>query len=426
MKRIFKRLIAVLCICTMLFSISGCVSTPNTDDAKPLSANSSYNIDDYEEESVKIDLNTGMSFSEKGSVRFEQVEDIDLVDFWEYGSNKSQTIYFKGLDKDSLEFYPERAAIEFAFEYKNMIYFLKRTFDKQKQNYSYTLYRTNLKGEDTTKISTITLKVVNEEFGYYGINNVYVKNNSLIFTMDTYQSKTVVQNIDLKTGITKKLLEESEMELVDVRVDNDFTYLYFNSNWKRDPKVYKVDNSTNESSSVKYKFGLNYVPKICAVYNDILICKDKYSTVSLVSTDKKPKTILDGVSDGGISNIFISDNNVIININNGQRYSSYDLEKGKKNTIQNYNDDISHAVFKLGDKYLCYIDVLSEDENFDMLDAVWSRYGYQCYYWSSVENVNANKHNFERIKNQHIISDTYIYPYVYDEYEFDYDDEYQQ
>ena len=415
MKRIFKRLIVVLCICTMLLSISGCVSTSNTDDAKSLSANSSYNIDEYEEESVKIDLDTGMAFSEKGSVRFEQVEDVDLVDFWEYGSKKSQTIYFKGLEKDTFEFYPERAAIEFAFEYKNMIYFLKRTFDKQKQNYSYTLYRTTLKGEDTTKISTITLKFVNEEFGYYGIFNVYVKNNSLIFTMDcpheeTNQSKIVVQNIDLKTGITKKLLEESEMELVDVRVDNDFTYLYFNSNWNRSPKVYKVDNSTNESSSVKYKFGLNYIPKICAVYNDILICKDKYSTVSLVSTDKKPKTILDGVSEGGISNVFISDNNVIININNGQRYTSYDLDKGKKNINQNFIDDMSHAVFKLGDKYLCYIDVRG-------------RYGYQCYYWSSVENVNANKHNFERIKNQHVISDTYVYPYVYDEYEFDYDDD---
>ena len=87
MKRIFKGLISCLCICTMLFSISGCVSTPNTDDAKSLSANSSYNIDDYEEESVKIDIDTGMAFSEKGSVRFQ--DHIELVDFWEYGKNKS-------------------------------------------------------------------------------------------------------------------------------------------------------------------------------------------------------------------------------------------------------------------------------------------------------------------------------------------------
>ncbi len=443
MKRIFKRLIAVLCICTMLLSISGCVSTANTNNAKSLSANSSYNIDEYEEESVKIDFNTGMSFSEKGSVRFEPRGGIELVDFWEYGDDKNDTLYFNGLDKDGFEnnlFYG--SDIECAYEYKNMIYFLRRIYDKKKAIFYRTLYRMTLKGEDLTKITTIIqendMKYNDWYVNDYELKEAYVQNNTLILRICYYYDPygddndweySDIYKVDLKTGITQKLLKtQKNIELVAVKCDNDFTYLYLNrldyEYNNENPEVYKIDNKTNKSSVVKYNFGNVSRYKLCAVYNGMLIC-EKNSVVSLISTNKKPKTVYDGNSVNEISYIFLCDSEVIIKFDNSSYYS-YNLETGK--LIDNeLSNDMSRAVYKLGDKYLCFIeDGLSEDEYFDRLDEVWGIDGYQCYYLSSVEDVNENKHNFEKIKNQPTMSYHYeYYPYVSDEYEFDYD-EYQQ
>lgn len=434
MKRFFKRLIAVLCICTMLFSISGCVSTPNTDDAKSLSANSSYNIDEYEEESVKIDFNTGMSFSEKGSVRFEPRGGIELVDFWEYGDDKSDTLYFNGLDKDGFENDLNYGSdIECAYEYKNMIYFLKRTYDKQKAVFYRTLYRMTLKGENLTKITTITQKNDMEYNDWYVddyvLSEAYVQNNALIFRTCYYYDPygddnnweySDIYKVDLKTGIIQKLLEaQKNIELVSVKCDIDFTYLYLNRlDYEysiENPQVYKIDNKTNKSSVVKYNFGDVRRYKLCAVYNGMLIC-EKNSVVRLISTNNKPKTIYDGTSGREVRYIFLRGSDVIVKFDNSYYYS-YNLETGKFNDNELLND-ISRAVYKLGDKYLCFI---GNNEYFyhyyGLGDILGGAQGFECYYWSSVEDVNANKHNFKKIKNQPIISDYYeYYPYVSDEY----------
>ena len=162
---------------------------------------------------------------------------------------------------------------------------------------------------------------------------------------------------------------------------------------------------------MKYNFGDARRYKLCAVYNGMLIC-EKNSVVRLISTNNKPKTIYDGTLGREVIYIFLRDNDVIVELDNSHFYS-YNLETGKFNNNELLND-ISRAVYKLGDKYLC---IIGNNEYFndfyDLGDILDGAQGFECYYWSSVEDVNANKHNFKKIKNQPIITDYYeYYPYV--------------
>ncbi len=422
MKRIFKRLIAVLCICTILFSISGCVSTANTNDAKSLSANSSYNIDEYDEESVKIDIDTGMAFSEKGSVRFE--DHIELVDFWEYGKNKSNTIYFKGLKSEMFENYDFQTFIDFAFEYKNMIYFLKQSYDKEKTNFNLELYRTDLVGDDITKISTIKSNVNGShwEMVDFAIKNVYVQNNTLIFNVGYYNYDSSfdsevneIYKIDLKTGIFQSILNGNNVELAAVKCDSDFTYLYLNYYSYNDDgeivksRVYRINNDTKERSILKYNFGNSNYSCIYAVYNDILICKSAYNNVFLARINQKPKTIISN-SNIEISYISLTDNNVLVKYDNSKLYS-FNLDTEKLNTNIGAKNDINHVIYKLGDKYLCFLDNNYNFTYYGINNIFDGNYGFECYYLSSVRDVETDKHNFEKIKNQCIVDDIYLYPY---------------
>ena len=431
MKRIFKRLIAVLCICTILFSISGCVSTANTNDAKSLSANSSYNIDEYDEESVKIDIDTGMAFSEKGSVRFE--DHIELVDFWEYGKNKSNTIYFKGLKSEMFENYDFQTFIDFAFEYKNMIYFLKQSYDKEKTNFNLELYRTDLVGDDITKISTIKSNVNGSHWEVvdFAIKNVYVQNNTLIFNVGyyTYDSSydseiNKIYKIDLKTGIFESILNGNDVQLAAVKCDSDFTYLYLNYFSYNDdgeivkPRVYRINNDTKERSILKYDFGNSNYSYIYAVYNDILICESAYNNVFLARINQKPKTIISNTGNREINYICLTDNNVLVKYDNSKLYS-FNLDTEKLNfTNIGPKKDINHVIYKLGDKYLCFLDNNYDYTYYSVNDVLRGSYGFECYYLSSVLDVETDKHNFEEIKNQCIVDDISLYPYwVWQDYD---------
>lgn len=431
MKRIFKRLIAVFCTCIMLLSISGCVSTANTDDAKSLSANSSYNIDDYGEESVKIDIDTGMAFSEKGSVRFE--DHIELVDFWEYGKNKSNTIYFKGLKSEMFENYDFQTLIDFAFEYKNMIYFLKQSYDKEKTNFNLELYRTDLNGDDITKISTIKSNVNGSHWEVvdFAIKNVYVQNNTLIFNVGyyTYDSSydseiNKIYKIDLKTGIFESILNGNDVRLAAVKCDSDFTYLYLNYFSYNDdgeivkPRVYRINNDTKERSMLKYDFGNSNYSYIYAVYNDILICESAYNNVFLARVNQKPKTIISNTGNREINYICLTDNNVLVKYDNSKLYS-FNLDTEKLNfTNIGPKKDINHVIYKLGDKYLCFLDNNYDFTYYSVNDVLRGSYGFECYYLSSVLDVENDKHNFEEIKNQCIVDDISLYPYwVWQDYD---------
>lgn len=439
MKKIFKRMLIVLCICLMLFSISGCVSTASLDDAKPLSANSSYNIDEYEEESVKVDLETGMAFSEKGSVRFEK-DDVELVNFWEYGSDKSDTLYFDGLQKDSFESIVDYcSSLELAFEYKNMIYFLRKTYDKQSKKFSYILYRMTLKGEDITKVSTITYdnlidKYKDEDDFYYLYSNfyyladVYIQNNTLLFriyysdySLYSTPEVSIIYKIDLKTGMSQQLLQKNNIWLVGAKCDNDFTYLYTESEYaSRNESVTIIDNKTCESSEKSYKLGTGEYYTSLGIYNNMMICTDDLNKdVFLLSTDKEPKTIFNSRS--YINTIYLLDDTLLIKCDSAICYT-YNLKTGKLKE-QLISDKINKAVFKVGDKYICFIEdkrltqalynsYQSMTYDSDFIDELNDWYS-ECYYWSSAEDVLDNKDNAQRIKNQPIVDGyTYSYPYV--------------
>lgn len=430
MKKIVKRLLVILCICSMIFSISGCVSTANIDNAKSLSANSSYNIDEHNEESVVIDLNTSMSFSEKGTVRFEGGA-VELVDFCEYGNNKSNTVYFEGLEKDLFDSYGENWRIEFAFEYKDMIYFLKRNFEFEK--YNYTLYRTTLKGEDITKISTITLNIntKREIISYCEVSDVYVQNNSLLFRIeyyneyssDTESSKSKIYKIDLKTGISQKLLEENNIWLVGVTYDNDYTYLYTDDfNESRKEKKITIDNKTGKIIVKEYKHGKGEYYVSC-MYKDMMVCIDETSeNVFMLSTDKEPKTIFTANSSLEISSIQLLGDTLLIRCSRFIFYT-YNFKTGKV-AEQNIKDDLNKAIYKVGDKYILFI----EDEkmakaangytdeyytyNSYVNDFYLGQWYCECLYWSGDKDVEFNKGKFKKIKNQRIM-DYFEYPYSY-------------
>ena len=440
MKNILKRLIIVLCICALLFSISGCVKTASLDDAKPLSAKSSYNIDEYEEESVKVELETGMAFSEKGSVRFEK-NGVDLVDFWEYGSDESKTLYFDGLQKDSFENVPDYcSAVEFAFEYKNMVYFLRRTYDKQSKKFSHTLYRMTLKGEDITKVSTITYNSLMEKYeeeyedfyyfftGFYNIADVYVQNNSLFFRIYYYDHSlnlepevSMIYKMDLKTGMSQKLLEKNEICLIGAKCDNDFTYLYTEFAYEsKNQMVTIIDNKTGESSEKTYKLDKSKYYYTSGMYNDMIICTDDtLESVLLLSTDKEPKTIFNEPRIC-INTVYLFDDTLLIKSDSAICYT-YNLKTGKLKKQSRF-DEINKAIYKFGDKYICFIedqglkqklleDGMSISYDTDYIDDLNDWY-FECYYWSKAEDLEANKGKIQKIKNQPIVEGySYTYPY---------------
>lgn len=435
---IFKRVFAVSAAAVLIFSMSGCLSNSTTDDAKSLSkANSDYSIADYDEESVKIEIETGMAFSEKGVVRFENGSLTNLIDFWEYGEKESDTVYFESPAVNLFnEYYYTNKVLEFAFEYKDMIYFLNRTYEKP--NYVYTLYRMNLNGDNITKVSSVSLDIDYEnecyEYCEYEITDVWVQNNNLIFNIYYYdmeyeayatdedddydENNEVVENgsteyiykIDLTSGISNELLNTQNFSLAQVRCDSDFTYLYSEGSSKEDFKVYKIDNKTNKSEVIEYNCGdinmLHY--EIVDVYNDVLICHDNYS-VDLISVKEKPKNIFSTVeanSNLSILNVWVIDNKLIIQYQNEDThnlfYDIYNFETGE--LTESYNgDDINKAIYKLGDKYLCFI------PDSDAYSGNYYDENCEYYYWSSVDDVLANKHNFNKIKNQKIL-DSYSYP----------------
>lgn len=443
---ILKKFGAVSAAITLMLSVSGCVSTSTTDGVKSLSnSTSDYNIEDYSEENVKIEMETGMAFSEKGSVRFEGNGSMtNLIDFWEYGKEESNTVYFESPAVNLLnEYYYTNQVIEFAFEYKDMIYFMKRTFENKK--FVYTLYRMNLNGDNITKVSSISLeKLFNQDFydNYnsceYEIMDVWVQNNNLIFRICSYdyyeyydeisdedyegdesyyknKNYDYVYKIDLTSGISNELMKTQNLSPSKVKCDNDFTYLYSCGGSKEDFKVYKIDNKTNKSEVKQYNCsGKNILYyDIADVYNEILICYDDYS-IDLISLEEKPKNIFStDVFDSNISilNTWVIDNKIIIQIQNEDTYNFYcyiyNLDTGEL-TESKDSDDINKAIYKLGDKYLCFV------ANPDAYYAYFEDYceQYEFYYLSSVDDVKANKHNFSKIKNQRIL-DSFGYPMIH-------------
>lgn len=435
---IIKRVFAFSCAAVLVFSMSGCVSNSSTDNAKSLgSSGDDYNITEFEEEEVIVDQSIKISFSEKGTVRYEGTG-TNLIDFWEYGAPQSDTVYFEGAGGDFLEDYYKRDCIEFAFEYKNMIYFLKRTYEKT--NYVYTLYRMDLKGDNITKVSSITLKnnLAAEVYSYceYEITDVYVQNNNVILSIydeeydevvsdydydenseDDYEINSArrmayVYKIDLRSGISNELMKTQNFSLSKVRCDSNFTYIYSEGSSQEDFKVYKIDNKTNDSKVIQYNISDNNASyyKIADVYSyadvidvnsDVLICQDDH-TVILVSVNEKPKSIFstdEFDSNISIINTWVIDNNLIIQLKNEDTekiiYYTYDFNTGKL-AESSTKDDINKAIFKLGDKYLCFV----PDSTIYSGD-----YQEKCeyYYWSSINDVLANKHNFSKIKNQRML-----------------------
>lgn len=446
---ILKRFCAVSAAAVLMFSISGCASTSTTDGAKSLSnASSDYNIADYNDESVKIELETGMAFSEKGVVRFEGNGSMtNLIDFWEYGKEKSDTVYFENPAVNLLnESYYTNQVIEFAFEYKDMIYFLKRTYEKS--NFVYTLYRMNLKGDNITKVSSISFKnnYANESYDAceYEITDVYVQNNSLMFSIYSYElyyedyydgitdedyeddefyyengNIEYVYRIDLTSGISNELLNDQNFSLSNVKCDNDFTYLYVGGSSKEDFKVYKIDNKTNKSEVIQYNLSdsnaahYNIVDvysytDVIDVNSDVLICHDDYN-INLVSVNKKPETIFEAPENFSIYNAWLIDDNLIIQLENETtyklRYYTYNFNKENEPLNESYaGEDINKAIYKLGDKYLCLV----PDSDYYSAD-FYENEKCEYYYWSSIDDVEANKHNFGKIKNQRKL-DSFDYP----------------
>lgn len=457
---ILKKFCAASVAAALMFGISGCVSTSTTDGAKSLSkANSDYNIADYSEENVKIELETGMAFSEKGTVRFEGNGSMtNLIDFWEYGKEESDTVYFESPAVNLFnEYYYTNEVIEFAFEYKDMIYFLKRTFEKE--NYVYTLYRMNLKGDNITKVSSISLENSFDQVFYddfnsceYEITDVWVQNNNLIFSVNSYdiyyedeyydeildedydeisdedyevdeayhqnRNYEYVYKIDLTSGISNELLNTQYFLLLEIRCDSDFTYLYADSSSEEASeevfKVYKIDNKTNKMEVTEYNcdnFNMQYYDFV-DVYNDVIICQDDYS-IDLISVKEKPKNIFSTAefnSNISILNTWVIGNELIIQYQNEDTYkvfhNIYNLDTGE--LTESYNgDDINKAIYKLGDKYLCFI------PDSDAYSGNYYDENCEYYYWSSVDDVLSNKHNFSKIKNQREL-DSFSYPMLND------------
>ncbi len=418
---IIKRVIAVSFAAVLVFSMSGCVSNSSTDNAKSLgSSGDDYNITEFEEEEVIVDQSIKISFSEKGTVRYEGTG-TNLIDFWEYGAPQSNTVYFEGAGGDFLEDYYKRDCIEFAFEYKNMIYFLKRTYEKT--NYVYTLYRMDLKGDNITKVSSITLKnnLAAEAYDYceYEIRDVYICNDSLVFGVLYYdydECHNDVYKIDLKSGIINKLMDIEYATLSFARLENDYTYLYISDNddYSEDDNddkfdydrlaVFRIDNKTNENSKVKFTDKNDKVySEVIGTYDDQLICTTE-DYIDLIDNDGNVKTVYDKKKNhySDVYDAQLVGNYVLIGSEYSTGYSyKCDLRNGKVESIS--GTDLSKALYSFGDKYICYKEPTQkereqyEEQYFENMDSIFSSYKpFDCskhVFWSREEDVLADKHN---------------------------------
>lgn len=456
---IIKRVFAFSCAAVLVFSMSGCVSNSSTDNAKSLgSSGDDYNITEFEEEEVIVEPSMKISFSEKGTVRYEGTG-TNLIDFWEYGAPQSDTVYFEGAGGDFLEDYYKRDCIEFAFEYKNMIYFLKRTYDdsESKPKYDFTLYRMNLKGENITKVSSFSLDRkeidIDEYDDYldtdyesswvkrhilntagiipsveYEFLNVYVQNNCIVFSVyysGNYYSyyQTTMYKIDLTSGITNELIKIDDTSLSFVRIENDYTYLYTpdynydeededtdNTSQYDDLLVYKIDNKTNKSSKFKLseKFGKVY-SEVIGIYDGKLVCSTE-DYIDLIDNDGKIKNIYDKKKNhySDVYDAQLVGNYVLIGSEYSTGYSyKCDLRNGKVESIS--GTDLSKALYSFGDKYICYKEPTQkereqyEEQYFENMDSIFSSYKpFDCskhVFWSREEDVLADKHNYMPIKN---------------------------
>ena len=424
---IIKRVIAVSFAAVLVFSMSGCVSNSSTDNAKSLgSSGDDYNITEFEEEEVIVDQSIKFSFSEKGKIRYEGTG-TNLIDFWEYGAPQSNTVYFEGAGGDFLEDYYKRDCIEFAFEYKNMIYFLKRTYEKT--NYVYTLYRMDLKGDNITKVSSITLKnnLAAEAYDYceYEIRDVYICNDSLVFGVLYYdydECHNDVYKIDLKSGIINKLMDIEYATLSFARLENDYTYLYISDNddYSEDDNddkfdydrlaVFRIDNKTNENSKVKFTDKNDKVySEVIGTYDDQLICTTE-DYIDLIDNDGNVKTVYDKKKNhySDVYDAQLVGNYVLIGSEYSTGYSyKCDLRNGKVESIS--GTDLSKALYSFGDKYICYKEPTQkereqyEEQYFENMDSIFSSYKpFDCskhVFWSREEDVLADKHNYMPIKN---------------------------
>lgn len=424
---IIKRVFAFSCAAVLVFSMSGCVSNSSTDNAKSLgSSGDDYNITEFEEEEVIVDQSIKISFSEKGTVRYEGTG-TNLIDFWEYGAPQSDTVYFEGAGGDFLEDYYKRDCIEFAFEYKNMIYFLKRTYEKT--NYVYTLYRMDLKGDNITKVSSITLKnnLAAEVYSYceYEIRDVYICNDSLVFGVLYYdydECHNDVYKIDLKSGIINKLMDIEYATLSFARLENDYTYLYISDNddYSEDDNddkfdydrlaVFRIDNKTNENSKVKFTDKNDKVySEVIGTYDDQLICTTE-DYIDLIDNDGNVKTVYDKKKNhySDVYDAQLVGNYVLIGSEYSTGYSyKCDLRNGKVESIS--GTDLSKALYSFDDKYICYKEPTQkereqyEEQYFENMDSIFSSYKpFDCskhVFWSREEDVLADKHNYMPIKN---------------------------
>lgn len=444
---IIKRVFAFSCAAVLVFSMSGCVSNSSTDNAKSLgSSGDDYNITEFEEEEVIVDQSIKISFSEKGTVRYEGTG-TNLIDFWEYGAPQSNTVYFEGSGGDFLEDYYKRDCIEFAFEYKNMIYFLKRTYDdsESKPKYDFTLYRMNLKGENITKVSNFSLNSSREEyddddlnlyssivydlmmhdFCEYEIRDVYIGNDSLVFGVLYYdydECHNDVYKIDLKSGIINKLMDIEYATLSFARLENDYTYLYISDNddYSEDDNddkfdydrlaVFRIDNKTNENSKVKFTDKNDKVySEVIGTYDDQLICTTE-DYIDLIDNDGNVKTVYDKKKNhySDVYDAQLVGNYVLIGSEYSTGYSyKCDLRNGKVESIS--GTDLSKALYSFGDKYICYKEPTQkereqyEEQYFENMDSIFSSYKpFDCskhVFWSREEDVLADKHNYMPIKN---------------------------
>lgn len=457
---IFKRIFTASVAAALVFSMSGCVSNSTTDNAKSIrNSNDNYNVADYEEEEVVVEPMMKISFSEKGTVRYEGAG-TNLIDFWEYGSNKSDTVYFEGPGDDFLESYYKRDSIEFAFEYKDMIYFLKRTYDdsNSKPKYDYTLYRMNLKGENITKLSTISLDKIDGIYDYddyyddyydtdgifsgavtmdpsveYEFGDIYVENNSLVFGVYYYGSSSNIKNnlyrIDLTSGISNELMDITDDSLSFVRLDNEYTYIYvtdysYEEDYDEEDyeesddtvyydklKVYRIDNKTNEKSEVKLTDKTDKIySEVLGVYDDKLICSTS-DYVDLIDKEGNVTPILNKKQNANIDFYeaqLVGDYILTSSVNTAEKVYKCNLQTGEIESLSS-SSDLSKTMFNFGDKYICYKEPTAkerekyEEQYFESMDSIFSSVEpldlSKYIFWSKEEDVLADKHNYMPIKN---------------------------
>lgn len=448
---ILKRLFAASSAAILVFSMAGCVSNTSTENAKLIgNSNDAYNIADYEEEEVVVNPVMNISFSEKGTVRYEGTN-TNLIDFWEYGSDETNTIYFEGPGDTIFASYYERNDIEFAFEYKEMIYFLKRTYDYSKTKYDYTLYRMNLKGENITKVSAFSLQKKDSGSYYYDdeldnyssvvypedysveyyIRDVYVQNNNLVFNVEYYGAydSNKIYKIDLTSGTTNELIDigDDYSGLSFVRIENDYTYLYvydYNNDYDYDEDdentdnasqyddlmVYKIDNKTNQNSKFKLSEKLGKVySEVIGIYDGKLVCSTE-DYIDLIDNEGNKKSVFVS-KENGYANAYdamlTGDYVLTGSVNSTESVYKCNLKTGEVERIN--NADLSKTMFSVGNKYICYKEPTEkerekyEEQYFNDMNSIFSSYRPFDYskhiFWSKEEDVLADKHNYMPIKN---------------------------